>query len=60
MAEGGEEYYSSSDDDSDVSLFDLDEDDDDADCGRNFCCGRKRFQRPMRASATELSLKFVT
>lgn len=32
MAEGGEEYYSSSDDDSDVSLFDLDEDDDDADC----------------------------
>ena len=34
MAEGGEDYYSSSDDDSDGSLFDLDDDDDGADCGR--------------------------
>ena len=52
MAEGGEDYYSSSDDDSDVSLFDLDDDDDDndADCGRNYlCCGSKCFQRPMQA-----------
>ena len=52
MAEGGEDHYSSSDDDSDISLFDLDDDDDDndADWGRNYLCyGRKHFQRPMQA-----------
>lgn len=42
MAEGGEDYYSSSDDDSDISLFDLDDEDDVADCGRKLCCNAQK------------------
>ena len=41
MAEGGEEYNSSSEDDSDVSLFDSDDDEDDQkveDLGKELCC----------------------
>ena len=34
MAEKGEHYHSSSDDNSDASLFDSDDDEDDADYGR--------------------------
>lgn len=45
MAEGGEENYSSSEDDSDVSLFDSGDDDDDekvADLGKELCCNAQK------------------
>ena len=39
MAEGGEDYHSSPDEDSDVSLFDSDDDDDNVvDDGRGLSC----------------------
>lgn len=43
MAEGGEDYHSSSDDDSDVSLFDSDDEDENvADYGEELCCNAQK------------------